>query len=213
MIYKYSDIKNFYENFYLFNIKQLCNIGFVYDWRKIEDILCCDQKKIDNGKNFEIYGQRDYFLNYYKKNKINLGKDIIKNGTFWPIFLCNNYLMEGFHRVYSLKLLKDVMDFDKNFLCLNIPYDLNNFLSNKEILINMVDLEHPLKYYKLNLSNQIILDESKNSYVILMEILKFSGDFLNNCIFEINKKYPNYIKPSLILNDEKLFEKYLKDEL
>lgn len=211
MIYKYSDIKNFYENFYLFNIKQLCNIGFYYDWRKIEDVLCCEQKKINNGQNFEIYSQRDYFLNYYKKNKINLGKDIIKNGTFWPLFLCDNYLMEGFHRVYSLKLLKDIIEFDKKFLCLNIPYDLNIYLSNKNLL-DLEDLENPINYYKVDLSGSVILDKTKNSYTIFMETLKFSGDFLNNRIFQINKEYPNYIKPNPVFNNEKLFEQFLKDE-
>lgn len=211
MIYKYSDIKNFYENFYLFNIKQLCNIGFYYDWRKIEDVLCCEQKKINNGQNFEIYSQRDYFLNYYKKNKINLGKDIIKNGTFWPLFLCDNYLIEGFHRVYSLKLLKDIIEFDKKFLCLNIPYDLNIYLSNKNLL-DLEDLENPINYYKVDLSGSVILDKTKNSYTIFMETLKFSGDFLNNRIFQINKEYPNYIRPNPIINDEKLFEQFLKDE-
>lgn len=211
MIYKYSDIKNFYENFYLFNIKQLCNIGFYYDWRKIEDVLCCEQKKINNGQNFEIYSQRDYFLNYYKKNKINLGKDIIKNGTFWPLFLCDNYLMEGFHRVYSLKLLKDIIEFDKKFLCLNIPYDLNIYLSNKNLL-DLKDLENPINYYKVDLSGSVILDKTKNSYTIFMETLKFSGDFLNNRIFQINKEYPNYIKPNPVFNNEKLFEQFLKDE-
>lgn len=211
MIYKYSDIKNFYENFYLFNIKQLCNIGFYYDWRKIEDVLCCEQKKINNGRNFEIYSQRDYFLNYYKKNKINLGKDIIKNGTFWPLFLCDNYLMEGFHRVYSLKLLKDITEFDKKFLCLNIPYDLNIYLSNKNLL-DLEDLENPINYYKVDLSGSVILDKTKNSYTIFMETLKFSGDFLNNRIFQINKEYPNYIKPNPVFNNEKLFEQFLKDE-
>lgn len=211
MIYKYSDIKNFYENFYLFNIKQLCNIGFYYDWRKIEDVLCCEQKKINNGQNFEIYSQRDYFLNYYKKNKINLGKDIIKNGTFWPLFLCNNYLMEGFHRVYSLKLLKDITEFDKKFLCLNIPYDLNIYLSNKNLL-DLEDLENPINYYRIDLSGSVILDKTKNSYTIFMETLKFSGDFLNNRIFQINKEYPNYIKPNPVFNNEKLFEQFLKDE-
>jgi hypothetical protein len=211
MIYKYSDIKNFYENFYLFNIKQLCNIGFYYDWRKIEDVLCCEQKKINNGQNFEIYSQRDYFLNYYKKNKINLGKDIIKNGTFWPLFLCDNYLMEGFHRVYSLKLLKDITEFDKKFLCLNIPYDLNIYLSNKNLL-DLEDLENPINYYKVDLSGSVILDKTKNSYIIFMETLKFSGDFLNNRIFQINKEYPNYIKPNPVFNNEKLFEQFLKDE-
>lgn len=211
MIYKYSDIKNFYENFYLFNIKQLCNIGFYYDWRKIEDVLCCEQKKINNGQNFEIYSQRDYFLNYYKKNKINLGKDIIKNGTFWPLFLCDNYLMEGFHRVYSLKLLKDIIEFDKKFLCLNIPYDLNIYLSNKNLL-DLEDLENPINYYKVDLSGSVILDKTKNSYTIFIETLKFSGDFLNNRIFQINKEYPNYIKPNPVFNNEKLFEQFLKDE-
>lgn len=210
--YTYSDIKEIYYKKYLFNIQQIILKGsFSYSFKDIEEIEIDEKRNPNLGKNFNNVLNKDSFLYEFNNDKIKLGIDIIENGTFWPLVCCENKIIEGAHRVYSLKLLNQQKKITRKFLCLEMPWNFEEYIQNKIEIITKDNLNESVEYYKLTSNNEIIKVQERNSYVIHENNFKISCFLLNNAIFTINKKYPNFIKPNPIFNDEKLFEFTLKE--
>ena len=210
-VYSFSMIKNFYYLYYPFNIKQLLseNVGFSYKFLTISEVKLANP---DFGSNF-LYDDNKY-LNSVNDNKIKLAADILKNGTFWPMFMTKDgYVEEGQHRLYSLKKYnEEVSPVKRKFLFIEISH----YFSTEKNMINYltnIDYQNPKNIYALDNNYNFFIRQTISPTDIENECFKISSGFLNSLIFEINKKSPNYIKPNPIFNDEKLFEKYLKDEL
>ena len=118
-VYSFSMIKDFYYLYYPFNIKQLLseNVGFSYKFLTISEVKLANP---DFGSNF-LYDDNKY-LNSVNDNKIKLAADILKNGTFWPMFMTkDDYVEEGQHRLYSLKKYnEEVSPVKRKFLFIEI---------------------------------------------------------------------------------------------
>lgn len=206
-IYSFSDIKNIYNSQYLFNIFQLLTkTNYTFNFLTVEDMLL-----IEDDLNKPLLN-KDSFLQTWDKDKLFLAKDILSKGTYWPFIVTkNNEVIEGRHRLYSLKLYdKYYKKIPIKFLCIKMPWDLNEWY-NLNFLMNNVDLSTPVKYYKLN-ENPLALNKesTNNSCLIYQSLYKISNILLNNAIFVINKKYKNFILPNPLLNNEELFNDFLK---
>lgn len=208
-IYNFSDIKNIYNSQYLFNIFQLLTkTNYTFNFLTINDMIL-----IEDDVNKPLVN-KDSFLQTWNKDKLFLAKDILLKGTYWPFIITkNNEIVEGIHRLYSLKLYdKYYKKIFIKFLCIKIPWDLNEW-RNFNFLINNEDLNVPVEYYKLN-ENSLVLNKenTNNSFLIYYNCFKISNVLLNNAIFAINKKYKNFILPNPILNSEELFNSFLRKE-
>lgn len=211
--YTYTEIKEIYYTKYLFNIKQIIKHGlFNYSFKNIDEIIIDKNRNQNLEENFQNPLNNDLYLKSYSEDKIKLGQDILLNGTYWPLVCCENKIIEGAHRVFSLQCLNKIIPFNKKFLCLDMPWKFENYIFNKADIILNDNLEKEMEYYKLTLNNEILKVKGKNSYKVHENNFKLSSYLLNNAIFTINKQYPNFIIPNPIFNDEKLFEQFLKDE-
>ena len=209
MIYTYNEIKKIYYNHYMYNIYQLINkTNYSYNFLSIDEMqLYYDGSDFKKNNLFN-----DKFLSEFSLNKMELALDILQKGTYWPFFTCeNNLIIEGSHRVYSLKLYDNFSKIHNKFLCINTPFTLTKFNNEKESLLNNIDLKQPVPFYKLD-KDKLIKTETNNSYIIHQNIFKIGALFLNNAIFEINKKYKNFIIPNKILNNKYYFSDFLKQE-
>lgn len=206
-IYNFSDIKNIYNNQYLFNIYQLLiNTDYTFSFLSTEEMILPDDLQ-----NRPIL-RPDLYLEDWEKDKKFLAEDILLKGTYWPFIATkNNEVIEGVHRLYSLKFFNAYYKkINTKFLCIQMPWDLYTWY-NHDFLISLRDLSNPIKYYQLNDDNLTIFkSETQSSYLIHQSLYKISNMLLNNAIFAINKKYKNFILPNPLLNSEELFNDFLK---
>lgn len=207
-VYSFNEIKDVYYNQYLFNIYQLLiNTNYTFQFLSLDDMILLEE----NVNNPLL--RSDLFLENFSKDKIKLANDILSKGTYWPFIMTNNNeIVEGSHRLYSLKYFnKFYKKITSKYLCIKMPWDLNAY-NNKDFLLSNIDLENPIKYYKLDENNlTLVKTETQNSYSIHKECVKISNILLNNAIFLINKKYRNFILPNQIFNSEILFNNFLKN--
>lgn len=206
-IYSFNEIKNIYYNQYLFNIYQLLkNTNYTFQFLSLDDMIL-----LEENVNNQLL-RPDLFLEDFLKDKNRLANDILSKGTYWPFITTNNNeIVEGSHRLYSLKYFSEFYKkITLKFLCIKMPWDLNTY-NNKDFLLSNIDLENPIKYYKLNEDSLILTKaETQNSYLIHQNCFKISNILLNNAIFLINKRYRNFILPNQIFNSEILFNNFLK---
>lgn len=103
---------------YLFNIKKLLReekntIG--YKWYDIDQLNVIEKPTI---------AVSDSYLKNIRNSK-DLGRDIMRNGTFFPLFVIHtdrykNQVFKGTHRIESAKLLRECDEWDgKKFLALD----------------------------------------------------------------------------------------------
>ena len=101
---KINLVKKYYENYYIKNIETLLNNGCTFDWVKPKDFQNFFTKSTDF-KNFYLDNP---YLKHYQNDKIKLAEDILKNGTYFPIFAKKEKdyvrIYQGNHRIYSLML-------------------------------------------------------------------------------------------------------------
>lgn len=210
-VYNFSDIKNFYYKYYPFNIKQLLseNTGFSYKFLTISEVELANP---EFGSNF-LYDDNKY-LNSTNNDKIKLAVDILEKGTFWPMFMTKDrYVEEGQHRLYSLKKYnEEVSPVKRKFLFIEDSHFFSFGENTVNSLVN-IDYKNFKNIYALDTNYKFFIRQTLSPVDVENECFKISSGFLNSLIFEINRRHPNYIKPNPIFNDEKLFEKYLKDEL
>lgn len=221
-----EDILKMYNDHYInFNLKNL------YSSRNVEfSFIPIKYLNIDeniNGSPWSIY-DGDPFIKEYLDKKINLGLDIIKNGTYWPIVVTEKfnklYVQEGNHRVISLKLCSYNGYIDENFeiLCIRIPYDWENFKIYERI-------KNPFNI-RFELENRYGSEYLNNEYIynaICQDIINKGGRIIDNytgqitvynkidiafCIMayslflrDLIYNYQDIIKPSAIINNKDLF--------
>lgn len=206
-VYSFNEIKDIYYNQYLFNIYQLLtNTNYTFQFLSLDNMVL-----LKENVNNQLL-RPDLFLEDFSKDKIRLANDILSKGTYWPFIMTNNNeIVEGSHRLYSLKYFNEFYKkINLKFLCIKMPWDLDIY-NNKDFLLSNIDLKNPIKYYKLNEDSLILTKaETQNSYLIHQNCFKISNILLNNAIFLINKRYRNFILPNQIFNSEILFNNFLK---
>lgn len=207
-------IQEYYDFFYLKNIKKIIkNEKIEYKFYNLEEM-----SNYFSFENFSFHRSinynKDLFLENFSQNKISLAKDIIKNGTYWPFWgiKYNNkiYIIEGIHRFFSLYSLNQTEKINKKFLCFILPVSYFNY-EKYDIELQQKKINVPCAYFYLNNSSFIDNFIPVNLFQVYRNILIF-GMKLSDLIFKTNEKYPEYILPHPILNNEKLFEEFLKDE-
>ena len=191
-LYINYNLKNFLlhpQEFYEIKFIPIKNVTTHYenlDWNKCKDNI---------------------YIQTYIDNKKMLGYDILKNGTYWPYSVYRigeeKYLFqEGKHRYNSLKLIKE-LDPNYKMCCIILPsyfaeskikkiYPLNSLYS----FYNFYREENGmLKYYKKS---------ADYCFEMYSQGIHKPATILKDKIFQS----PYYIKPSLILNSEKEFNKW-----
>jgi len=122
---KRDKVIEYYNNYIDGILKKYINKFGEAKWLNIDDI-----KLIPNNYKTRIPWEQKFTDSYIldsSKDKTLLGKDIDKNGTYFPIFITkDNYVMMGYHRIQSLKLI----NYDKKILCIV----LNDYHFNKDII-------------------------------------------------------------------------------
>lgn len=107
-----------YYKLYQYNIWVLINeYNLEYHWWNIHEIKWYTDEEVYD---FSISKNNDPWVLKYKDDCKKLGYDILKNGTFTPLFYkeYNNkiYISIGRHRAYALSLIPH----DKKFLFIKI---------------------------------------------------------------------------------------------
>lgn len=235
--YSVDDIHRMYNDHYInFNLKNFIKSeNFRCSFRYLRDL---NIRTHTLNKNWN-YFHGDPFLLDVHENKLDLGRDILNNGTYWPVVISpihdnrpdKFYVFEGGHRVVSLKLLAlegEVPD-DFKILCLEFPCDYN--------ILSVEQMYFPLKNKFLIRGSletlygcNILVDENKLKEVyqaIETDGNKLIDDYTleytaNNyeAMIDGTQIYPHYlrdliytvreeIKPSPIINDEKIFRNWI----
>jgi len=177
----------------------------------------------------------DQWLKETKYNKLDLGKSIIKNGTYYPITVSKIknddklYVFEGNHRIMSLKMLVMTGEIDENFkmFCLILPTNFetyseycnhrNSVFAYRDIMVHQHNFDKILdnKIILNILHNQAKLygDKMINDYVIekhtnnCFDIL-FAMTGFSKILRDLLYIYKE-IKPSKIINDEQEYKKWI----
>lgn len=193
-----------YYHYFLFNIKSLVNnFGYIPHW------IDLNEEKFMNhsGHSHTDFNTKDKFLQQYSKEKMGLGKDIIKNGTYAPFFFYNDIknnkkkLYLGKHRLYSLLLCKKEQVLPRDFLFLESPIDPLLYYENE---LNRNEIRQGKIYEWQNTNSAPILKTEMSLKDVAFTVL-VTGDTLSNWLFE------NNIKPSNIINNKEEFERFIKE--
>lgn len=179
----------------------------------------------------------DPWLKETVKDKLSLGQSIVENGTYYPIVVSpignssQLYVIEGHHRIMSLKLLSHFGTINDDFkvFCLISPYDFTTYreycntlnektLSYRELIINQKNCEKILNNsiiinilhnhfscsgYKI-IDNYVVEKSTSNCFDILNAMTKFS--MLLRDLFYIYRD----IQPNRIINNEQEYLKWIK---
>ena len=229
-------IKMYEEDYININLKNCLNHQdkfFQYKFLALDELDLRDEVMT---KNWDTYFQDPYLLDS-ASDKTILAKSIVENGTYYPIQATisdnrSTYLVrEGNHRVASLKIgqMYGIVPQDYKILCitmdstlfspftrtlkgiLNSPikgrYNIDPVWGSKNI-DNDFYLNQIKEHVKSN--NEIFIDDytvETQAYTIYdaYKFLYIYPLFLRDLLY----KYPN-IKPSKIINDEKLFNDWIK---
>ena len=209
--------------------------GFESKWLSLDQISLNDKVTAKNWTNYF----KDPYLNDSADNKLKLAESILEIGTFWPCVVIEDYdgvsycSREGNHRILSLKLaqLYDMVPDDFKILCIVLPrkvfnhtgYLYDHKLSEPIIGRYNMDAVWGTNYFgneiltekiKQNIldKGEKIIDsftiESKGTRVLEMyEFTYIYPLFLRDLLY-MNKS----IKPSPVINNEEVFNNWLKGE-
>jgi hypothetical protein len=131
-IYTKEEIEKFYNEHYMYNLRQLYmskDPTFQFVWKTIDELNIRSEIL---SKSWLHYFDDNYLIES-SRDKTQLAKDVLENGTYWPLVIGNIpesgddklYVFEGNHRVLSAKLLQLEGGWDNNrkFLCLQVGKD------------------------------------------------------------------------------------------
>ena len=173
----------YYNDYINFNLKNIIKSkNFRFEFVSLDEL---NIRPIISQKNWAHFST-DPFLSTMTKDKFLLGQDILEHGMYYPFIACyidnKAYVMEGNHRIQSLKLLKNngIIKEDKKFLCLFIE-DKDLCQNNYNILLKTpVYLRHNIhaEYCDEILNNQISLNTLKE------KIKNEGGVFINDYTYE-----------------------------
>lgn len=224
--YSKSYIEKMYKKYYLHNIKQLINSNyFLPIFLPIKDVLL---RPYTCKKSWDI-DTNNISLLKWGKQKIQLGEDIVKQGTYWPYAfiqrpgITSYYIKYGNHRAMSLKLLQSQNKLGSNYLifgfkcseqflkdfasdneCSNFKIQKTNVILNKEI-IERASIKKRFQKIKIikELDNFTLLCEIDNAYDLWYSCHAYSL-FLRNVLIEYE------ISPLKIFNDEAEYVKTIQ---
>lgn len=186
---------------YIYNIYHFINsYSLEYHWLNLNEHIFYNGVKNLKPSNYDTFS-RDPWLKKYANKKIQLAEDIIRNGTFTPIFYYeinnNKYILGGKHRIYSLKLYSILYPINRKFLFIKLPIEHNE--------LNPINPDQKLFYFNHDTECPIMKDvlTSANIWTIFVD----TGDALSPWLHE------NKAKPFTPFNDEQLFEKWISEEL
>lgn len=182
------EYKEIFNNYYMDNIKKIISL-FGYNFYKPREI------KLIPGvvEAIEIEHNKKHFKGLKSFNSYKtLREDIIKRGMYAPIYIDENKeVMEGWHRLYSLKQT----DEDIDLLCLTAPR-VPKFL-NKEVKIYRLDKD----------KNKIINVKSNELYTMCMYTLEIDIYLLT----ELRLKMGNLPPASNFFTDKEIFKREMAE--
>jgi hypothetical protein len=187
------------------------------------------------------YFYSDQFLSDSHEDKRILGQNIYQNGTYWPIILSplyghdsnHSYVYEGTHRIISLKLnqKEGLIPPDYKILCIKYK-ECYEVLLNSKRFMPVSNSYRARTLIEILYGNNVIIDEEKYNACV-QDCLANNGKVKNEYTLEWNvnttgesifalQTYPHWlrdliypitdiVKPSPILNDEKLFMEWLNE--
>jgi len=127
--YTQEQILSFYNDHYIYNLKNLLNVEDISF-----DFLSLDQLKISEEKlssAWMTYDDDDYIMDAFDDRSL-IGKDIVENGMFWPLVAVLDEedglyeVNEGMHRVISAKICQSEGTWDnRSLLTIIIPDSVN----------------------------------------------------------------------------------------
>lgn len=232
-----EDIDRMYNEHYInFNLKNFIKAdNFKCRFRYLRDI---NLRTHTFNKNWN-YFHSDPFLQEVHENKLDLGKKILENGTYWPIVISpiheekpeKMYVFEGGHRVTSLKLLQleGLVPEDFKILCLEFPNHYENLVVEQKFRPlktpyrnrNLLEILYGCEILSSEVQYQRVLDLINNStdYLVDDYTLETTAKTVDDMITS-TQCYPHYlrdliynvqdkIKPNPIINDEKLFTEWI----
>ncbi len=185
--YSQKDImKLYYDDYINFNLKNIYQNNNDIEMKFIGlDKLYLRPHMMN--KRWDVY-KSNKFLMDVKDDRLALGRDISKKGTWFPIIVLEQngkyYVLEGSHRIISLKLLSGKGEIPKNkpMFCIifkEYHFELMLFkrfvpMSNSLILRNNIDI----LYADSVLKNKELVEKLK------CEIRDNGGNFINDYIYE-----------------------------
>lgn len=183
-------------------------------WLTVEDIMLAPNSRRISWE--EKYS--DPYLQKTKNSKTDLAKDILENGTYWPIFLSKHpwydkyVVMAGYHRVLSLqqyyRSLNIAKEKQRKFLCIimNDNHFRKNNITYKPKYTNgseVVKLERTF-FFPIPYDAQIPFDAHDTEYIGISSfkknITKYKGNIIMfeaknfNDIREVLALTPHWLK-------------------
>lgn len=187
--YKYSKnyIEKMYYEYYLFNVKQLIKSNYFKPiFVSVKDVLL---RPYTCKKNWDTNTNNITLLKYHNK-KIQLGENILEQGTYWPYAfiqrpdVSNYYIKYGNHRAMALKLLQAQKRISSSFSIFGFKCDeqfLKDFAQDNE------KSNFHISPIKVILNKEIIERAKIKKRFINIKIIKEIDNFTLLC--EINNIY------------------------
>lgn len=209
-----EDAEYYYNHYINMNLKfYIQNFGSV-SWKTPQELFPKESgRKIPWDKKIT-----DNFVLESAKDKTTLGRDILKRGMYWSFFTIDDYVMLGYHRIHSLRLLNT----NKEFLCISLnpghtggePLKFNNDkeLPNPFVTEIPTHFEKPIdsredNYCILNnnkkIKNEYWTEIEVNTYRDLIDIIMIIPHWIKNDLH----KYK--INPSPIINNKEIFNDWI----
>ena len=188
-------------NIYLYNLHTLIN-SYHYKYRWVD--LSKERFFNHSGHSFTNFNIHDKFLQQYKEDKKQLGKAILRDGTYTPFFYFKNkdnynMIMLGKHRLYSLLMCQLDKPLPRKFLFVEYPHDP---LDGKTVHEQKITPTLPLYFFDHGIKEpepRYPDCEDKINIVFLC-----TGDYLSDFF------YTEKTQPSPWLNSPEAFEEFLQ---
>lgn len=206
-----------YQLYYYYYAKWIWQLihyrGCSYEWLSInEHEFNRDDVSQKSSTDWSESTTKNDYLQMYEHEQIELGRDIMKNGTYFPLIIGTDPnsdvipVIFGKHRVYSLQLNPEETK-DKEFLFIRFPHGYNffyDFTSDKTADYQ----KNPIicNYTHPSFSYSVYEYECDKESLIFHEFLDISDD-LPGRIF----KYRNLINPNPIFNNKEAWEEFINN--
>ena len=234
-----NDVHKMYNDDYInFNLKNFIksnnlNCGFI----PLSDIRI--RSHMFN-KNWN-YFHSDPYLTDSNFDKLKLGRDVVNNGTYWPLIVAPQfndkpdqmYVFEGNHRVMSLKLLQMEGEIPDDFKVFCIRYNQNYEMLQcegryKEFINSfkmraIIELVYGDEVITNNVVLQKVIQELKNNgdslvdeYTIETTGYNYDDGFIAlqsyaHFLRDLIYNHKDSISPSIYLNDPIAYEEWIND--
>lgn len=215
---KYFFIYNYYYLQLVHEIVNKLNCPYkwmnLYEWKKFFPFFVLNEKRIESSMKED---HDNAYLTRTLKDETYLGKDILKNGMYFPFFYQRKGDKEiplfGSHRIYSLLKCLQEND-DIKFLCI----DLTKFVTfyyhievtiDKAAFLQKINFPSYLPCFCVEtlVENSNLYKTTSNNQQICWEYFRRFNDSIGTII----SNYSNFIKPNQIFNNINLWEQFIKE--